>query len=265
MKLNERAMRIIRLLLPILLGVMLTVCAVLFITSACAINKLGQSPYTYQTIGAAFRKIALPVYITLGLAVITGIVMTFFAPDGARRGAPPRDSLSRLKLLTRTRDLASADAEAHAKFKKEEKLRATLYYVNVVLFALGIVTAVIIIALCTAAMIQTGIGFNELLLTVLRVSFIAFNSLIPAIILAFARIPLDALSAEREIAVLQELPRIRPKQPEAREGGFPTLLAVRISVLVLATVFIVVGIFNGGMSDVVQKAIKICTECIGLG
>ena len=30
-------------------------------------------------------------------------------------------------------------------------------------------------------------------------------------------------------------------------------------------VFIVIGMFNGGMDDVLYKAINICTECIGLG
>ena len=40
---------------------------------------------------------------------------------------------------------------------------------------------------------------------------------------------------------------------------------VRLAVLVLAIVFIIVGIFNGSMSDVLIKASKICTECIGLG
>ena len=40
---------------------------------------------------------------------------------------------------------------------------------------------------------------------------------------------------------------------------------VRLVVLVLAIVFIVIGIFNGSMGDVLIKASKICTECIGLG
>ena len=33
----------------------------------------------------------------------------------------------------------------------------------------------------------------------------------------------------------------------------------------LAVLFIVLGIFNGGMDDVWSKAAAICTECIGLG
>ena len=40
---------------------------------------------------------------------------------------------------------------------------------------------------------------------------------------------------------------------------------VRVCVIALALVFIIIGIANGGMADVLSKAVKICTECIGLG
>ena len=51
----------------------------------------------------------------------------------------------------------------------------------------------------------------------------------------------------------------------ADKGTKESVNKVRLAVLVLAIVFIVVGIFNGSMSDVLIKASKICTECIGLG
>ncbi len=41
--------------------------------------------------------------------------------------------------------------------------------------------------------------------------------------------------------------------------------AVRTVLLVAAAVFIVLGILNGSLNDVLLKAINICTECIGLG
>jgi hypothetical protein len=44
-----------------------------------------------------------------------------------------------------------------------------------------------------------------------------------------------------------------------------TLWGVRGVVAVLGIVFIIHGIFNGGMADVLKKAINICTQCIGLG
>ena len=45
-------------------------------------------------------------------------------------------------------------------------------------------------------------------------------------------------------------------------------LAINIArgvILGLSMVLIVVGIFDGSVEDVLQKAINICTECIGLG
>ena len=44
-----------------------------------------------------------------------------------------------------------------------------------------------------------------------------------------------------------------------------TLKAVRICILVLAFTLIIHGIFNGSMRDVLFKAARICTECVGLG
>ena len=45
----------------------------------------------------------------------------------------------------------------------------------------------------------------------------------------------------------------------------PIILGVRIALVGCAIVFVTLGVLNGGMSDVLNKAIKICTECIGLG
>ena len=49
------------------------------------------------------------------------------------------------------------------------------------------------------------------------------------------------------------------------ENREPIILGVRIALVGCAVLFIILGVTNGGMSDVLNKAIKICTECIGLG
>lgn len=41
--------------------------------------------------------------------------------------------------------------------------------------------------------------------------------------------------------------------------------AIRIFLYAAAAVFIVLGVMNGEAQDVFIKAVKICTECIGLG
>lgn len=41
--------------------------------------------------------------------------------------------------------------------------------------------------------------------------------------------------------------------------------SIRTALLIVAVLFIVLGVMNGGLRDVLVKAINICTECIGLG
>ena len=43
------------------------------------------------------------------------------------------------------------------------------------------------------------------------------------------------------------------------------LAMLRCTLLVAALLFVVLGVMNGGLYDVLVKAINICTECIGLG
>ena len=49
------------------------------------------------------------------------------------------------------------------------------------------------------------------------------------------------------------------EMPEKRKN------ILRAAFIVLAAALILLGITNGGLWDVLVKAINICTECIGLG
>ena len=69
-------------------------------------------------------------------------------------------------------------------------------------------------------------------------------------------------SMEREIAALKAVPKSAPAQRSQRV--FPMGI-VRMVIFVVAAAFIVLGVMNGGLYDVLVKAINICTECIGLG
>lgn len=72
-----------------------------------------------------------------------------------------------------------------------------------------------------------------------------------------------ARSAEREIAVLRDhMEPGRPGSPAARRWPVGIL---RLVLYAAAAVFIMLGVMNGGLRDVLVKAINICTECIGLG
>ena len=53
--------------------------------------------------------------------------------------------------------------------------------------------------------------------------------------------------------------------PKTKRDPAKTMLITRCVLCSVALVFILLGIFNGGVQDVLGKAIAICTECIGLG
>ena len=85
---------------------------------------------------------------------------------------------------------------------------------------------------------------------------------VEAIIAIWAAEMLCAHSMVQECALLKALPK--GKLTPVQEKAFP-VGAVRMVLLGIAMVFIVLGVMNGGLRDVLVKAINICTECIGLG
>jgi hypothetical protein len=86
----------------------------------------------------------------------------------------------------------------------------------------------------------------------------------------------------REASAVRELALIREAVAESRAEAFsPAVLhtarkpvwtqkpgsvwCVRAILAVTALILLGLGIWNGGMADVLGKAVRICTECIGLG
>ena len=51
----------------------------------------------------------------------------------------------------------------------------------------------------------------------------------------------------------------------AKPGPAPRFGGLRAALYAAALLLLILGIFNGGLNDVLVKAINICTECIGLG
>ncbi len=56
-----------------------------------------------------------------------------------------------------------------------------------------------------------------------------------------------------------------PLPEDARQGRGRDMPALRLALYAAALALLILGIWNGGLNDVLVKAINICTECIGLG
>ena len=92
-------------------------------------------------------------------------------------------------------------------------------------------------------------------------------SIMPWILVAFAAMTaltcVNGKSLSRELEAAKAAPRRTPEPPKARSAA--PLAVTRVALAAVALLLIIAGVLNGGMYDVLVKAINICTECIGLG
>ena len=72
-------------------------------------------------------------------------------------------------------------------------------------------------------------------------------------------------SADREIALWKALPAGEAKPAEVVTPDPAWVRWVRLAIIAVAVAALVYGWLAGGTADVLGKAAKICTECIGLG
>lgn len=72
-------------------------------------------------------------------------------------------------------------------------------------------------------------------------------------------------SIKKELVQIKEILKTYKTKITKEEKDYNLAINItRISVLVVGIVFVILGVINGGVNDVLQKAINICTECIGL-
>lgn len=197
-----------------------------------------------ENVAARLEYFAAPSAVYAVLAVIAAII-------GRPNERPVKmDAANRLRLMKARAVTLNAAA------LREEKLRLGIYA------ALGAVLTVC--AGFSAAFLLNEKNFiswnleavmGRLLAHVGPWAVAAFAAIIAAVYVCDA-------SMEREAEALKGIPG--GTRQERHTKKFP-VNAVRICILAVSVMLIVVGVINGGMRDVLIKAINICTECIGLG
>jgi hypothetical protein len=90
-----------------------------------------------------------------------------------------------------------------------------------------------------------------------------------AIAIHIPRLYLSEKSAKKEYDLLKASIKLHgiPSLAEIPAPQKPISVTniTKCVILCIAVFLVILGIFNGGMNDVLGKAIRICTECIGLG
>lgn len=100
---------------------------------------------------------------------------------------------------------------------------------------------------------------------IIRAVLVALIPTVISLCLVYVCGLLERRSISREIAIYKENGEKAGKAPVKKNMDPKVLGVVRGAVLAVSVILIILGVCNEGIADVLGKAIRICTECIGLG
>jgi hypothetical protein len=256
MSLEKR--RIVRRSVGIVLATLLVVTGAMLIASCVRLYSSGPAPFTRESVGAALLQLAVPLVLSVAGVVVAGVLALIFPAEEVKLRAKISEEVT-LAHLANKEGLNEAA-------RSEERVRFVLRVAVIVMLA-GALTVSLCYVLNDAHYVVG--SYNDIVLDAVLWTLLPFGAVGALAVVASY---LCRASVKRELALLrgegEKHPQTVRKCPLC---GFLSThkkqvkFALRCGISVIAIVFVIIGILNGGMADVLGKAINICTECIGLG
>lgn len=214
------------------------------------IYSTGDRAFTREIIADNVALLAPLFYIT-ALVVIAGLI---FISDNRKRQAKP-DAMTLLAFYKKCYALNVDNA------RKEEKTRVILKSV------FGAICGIIAIFPVCYLMNKSNFSVEDINADIISAAFAVFIPAAIVFLISLICVFLCNRSVKREIEIYKSAiadgtaERINGLRTSKNNG----VLYVRCILLTVSVALIVLGVFNDGIGDVYGKAIRICTECIGLG
>lgn len=264
---SNKTIQVTRRILGVVLSVTSVVCALSLMIACVCISLGSEHPFTPESVKQAWAFVAIFVCLFLASAIAAGLWHVFFpAPSVKQRGLVfPEIRLAKIKARLARKQYSD---ELLLPLIKQEKYVRSL--------RISAVAVCLICAICPLFYLHNPDNFTsvgeqlngQVLTAVIPVLYAAAL----ALGYCFAVCILIDISCERAAVYAKSIMLLpappAPKRPMGKQKmELPkyAIYVVQTVLLITAAILIVFGIFNGGMQDVLQKAIKICTECIGLG
>ena len=266
--------------LCVLIAVLLASSAVRIFIDGSAYQAAGHPSewiYTREKVTAALMPI-LPLFLLSFAMTVYGLV----------KGIEDEEADKPVQDVERTRDLVCARvAQPSEEMAKERGLQKKLLLGGWIGFAVCMIPILLYItngahfALTDAegldhsivSMIAYVVPWTVLGLVCLVVTTVLQGKSMQRETEAASALMKEAAAAKAAQAASADAPAA--KAPAAAKAGAPLYntspetarrrILIRRVLLVAAVIFVVLGVQNGSMKDVLVKAIRICTECVGLG
>lgn len=243
--------RILRLALGAYTVLLLAALSFICVNLYKAGNASALPPFSRENISLELIRL-VPLFV--GYIVVLALAVLFGKNEGSAQTSLGISPQNRLLLLKRGLGTLPEKAE------REERHRRVLKWLLAAALALFSVPCL--------AYLLSGDNFSSWELEEVMSALVLRLSpwLTAAFVSAAAVAYICDASIKREIAVLKEsnVEKEGAAAPDVPENSGRLRLS-RAIILVIAVLFITLGVLNGGMNDVLIKAINICTECIGLG
>ena len=235
----------------ILLSVVTVVAGICLMVACVGIYNSGDRPYSPEAVSAAFSSIAIPVYICLAL-VIGGFALDGLFPAPKDKSIPPNQYEAMLNKLY----LNATEEQKNSQARKNRRLHS---YISLGLLALG---SVIFLAYAL-----NGNNFDTKGVTDSMIK--AMYVLLPCMAVPFGYSVFASYyakaSIQKEIEALKNAGCTMGKAPAVVDNTEKAVSIVKWALLGVGIAILVFGFVTGGTSDVLTKAVNLCTECIGLG
>ncbi len=264
-KLERENANALRFICGVVLSVWTGLVGVLFIIVTWHIYRFGgQTPYTTERIQAAWKTVAAPFWIWIAMIVFCGVLSAAF-PLSEKRRAQKDTSVTLKRLLER---LPAATQE----MGKQRRLRAAAWAVSLLVSVVCIaVTLVYLLSNGFQSQVKTGYLATheeaERLVRALPWVLAAFGVTVFAAYFDEARKNAELSLVKKELAQGAKSGAVAALEKDKAENrqNAKAMLAARILVAAVAVALLIVGIAGGGVVALLDKAVNICTQCIGLG
>ena len=242
-------------------GLLIWQCADIFRVGMSAANQGADGVrisdiYSREIVAERFGRISWSVWIWLVLFVIS-LFLHSKETSQQKKNATVMQPKDQLALLLERREKTPEMLQ----FEKKRRTLVGIATVVCVVCAIGAIAYLVAPSSFASRDLEPVMG--QMMFHVVPWVVVAF-----AVVLVIQNMCMK--NVEAELALAKKAPA---KEKEAQAQGTTTASEnqkkkqniARIAVLIVAILFIIAGITNGGMFDVFVKAINICTECIGLG
>lgn len=239
----------------ILTGILFIICcAHLYFTG-------GDEPYSRERVGEYLLITLAPSAVTIAL-VIFGFILSALS-EKEKAETVKRTKVELLESYSKNYDINSFEGETKTEILKLRKGRNVFKYIAYSFSAA--VFVLVLVYICFFAKFTTETINADIIMALtfaLPMSALALGIHVPRLYVAES-------SAQKELDLMRAYVRDN-KLSKTDCGEVLTkkvnfVLIIKCVLVAAAIVLIVLGVINGGIGDVFGKAVRICTECIGLG